>query len=214
MSIDSEFSGTTGVVGVLRASELHVCNIGDSRLIIGNRVPAASAAAAAPSLVPVEVTADHKPELPEERERILAAGGRVFSVTYEDGEQGPARVWLADVDIPGLAMSRSLGDTVAHTAGVTSEPEVHHVLLRESQAYLVWASDGLWEFLTNEEVLAYLEAAEKQAAGSAAAADAADVLKSAVDKMITESSSRWVAKESVIDDITVIVVQLDVPKAK
>ena len=31
---------------------------------------------------------------------------------------GPARVWLKTQNIPGLAMSRSLGDTVAHTVGV------------------------------------------------------------------------------------------------
>ncbi len=38
---------------------------------------------------------------------------------YEDGIDGPARVWLGHMDIPGLAMSRSLGDTVAHTAGAS-----------------------------------------------------------------------------------------------
>jgi hypothetical protein len=31
---------------------------------------------------------------------------------------GPARVWLKTQNIPGLAMSRSLGDIVAHTVGV------------------------------------------------------------------------------------------------
>jgi hypothetical protein len=37
---------------------------------------------------------------------------------------GTARVYLALDDVPGLAMSRSLGDYVAHTAGVSSVPEV------------------------------------------------------------------------------------------
>lgn len=36
---------------------------------------------------------------------------------YDDGYSGPSRVWLHDQDIPGLAMSRSLGDTVAHSVG-------------------------------------------------------------------------------------------------
>lgn len=49
--------------------------------------------------------------------RILGAGGRVFAVSYDDGVDGPPRVWLGHMDIPGLAMSRSLGDAVAHTAG-------------------------------------------------------------------------------------------------
>ena len=31
-----------------------------------------------------------------------AWGGRVFAVQYEDGIDGPARVWLAKIDIQGL----------------------------------------------------------------------------------------------------------------
>lgn len=42
----------------------------------------------------------------EQKERILRAGGRVFSIGYSDGVDGPPRVWLQDVDVPGLAMSR------------------------------------------------------------------------------------------------------------
>ena len=35
---------------------------------------------------------------------------------------GPARVWLKDLEVPGLAMSRSLGDYVAQSVGVSPEP--------------------------------------------------------------------------------------------
>jgi hypothetical protein len=54
----------------------------------------------------VDVSNDHKPDLVEEKARILAAGGRVFAVEYDDGISGPQRVWLGHMDIPGLAMSR------------------------------------------------------------------------------------------------------------
>lgn len=37
---------------------------------------------------------------------------------------GPARVWLMEENIPGLAMSRSFGDYVASQVGVISIPEV------------------------------------------------------------------------------------------
>ena len=46
----------------------------------------------------------------------------MFAVEYDDGVDGPCRVWLGHMDVPGLAMSRSLGDAIAHTAGVSSEP--------------------------------------------------------------------------------------------
>ena len=63
---------------------------------------------------------DHKPDLPEEFERITKKfEGRVLSYLDAEGNPvGPARVWLKNKNIPGLAMSRSLGDNVAHSVGV------------------------------------------------------------------------------------------------
>ena len=91
------------------------------------------------ALVAEPCTIDHKPDLPDEKARILAVGGRVFAVKYDDGIDGPARVWLAHADIPGLAMSRSLGDTVAHKAGVSSEPQFFQVkVLARQTSLLAW----------------------------------------------------------------------------
>jgi hypothetical protein len=53
-----------------------------------------------------EISVDHKPENPAEKARIVAKGGRVFAVEYDDGIDGPHRVWLGHMDVPGLAMSR------------------------------------------------------------------------------------------------------------
>ena len=39
-------------------------------------------------------------------------------------EVGPYRVWLGEAQLLGLAMSRSLGDTLAHSIGVSPKPEV------------------------------------------------------------------------------------------
>ena len=37
---------------------------------------------------------------------------------------GPQRVWLMNEDVPGLAMSRSIGDHVAQSVGVIPDPEI------------------------------------------------------------------------------------------
>jgi len=38
---------------------------------------------------------------------------------------GPYRVWLKTEQYPGLAMSRSIGDFVAASVGVISEPGIN-----------------------------------------------------------------------------------------
>ena len=106
---DADFSGTTANLCVVRSKRAWVVNCGNSRLVIGRRWPD-------DSIRPSLVTQDHKPSLPEEKARIVEAGGRVFSVDCGDGEDsGPLRVWLGDINVPGLALSRSLGDRIAHS---------------------------------------------------------------------------------------------------
>jgi hypothetical protein len=47
-----------------------------------------------------------------------------------DGEfVGPDRVWLGDRDIPGLAMTRSIGDFITASVGVTWKPEIYEYKL-------------------------------------------------------------------------------------
>jgi len=50
--------------------------------------------------------------------------GRVDPFREPNGHPiGPARVWLKVENVPGLAMSRSFGDAVAHSVGVIPDPE-------------------------------------------------------------------------------------------
>ena len=73
----------------------------------------------------VPLSDDQKPDRPDEKERILKFGGRVFAQTNEEGEElGPVRVWMKDVMMPGLAMSRSFGDKAGIKAGTNAEPEM------------------------------------------------------------------------------------------
>jgi serine/threonine protein phosphatase PrpC len=54
--------------------------------------------------------------------------------------------------MPGLAMSRSLGDQVAHSVGVSSVPEIMEYYMTVDDKFVVIATDGVWEFLSSQEV--------------------------------------------------------------
>jgi serine/threonine protein phosphatase PrpC len=46
-------------------------------------------------------------------------------------------------------MTRSIGDKIASTIGVTANPEIIAHNLSAEDKFLVIASDGIWEFLSN-----------------------------------------------------------------
>jgi len=186
--IDSRCSGSTFCLCFIRGFQLIVANIGDSRAVLGSRSSSHEYGVVARAL-----SVDHKPDLPEEKERIQRYGGRVFGVEYDNGVIGPPRVWLSNRDIPGLAMSRSLGDTIAHSVGVSSIPDFfEHTIRPESDCCLVIASDGLWEFVENQEVI-NISAGFKEP-------------HDAVRALIHLANGRWLQEDQAIDDTTIYVI--------
>jgi len=186
-SINVAFSGTTAVFGVRVEDKLYVANIGDSRCVLCRYTDGDHFQA-------IPLSFDQKPENPKEKARILKAGGRVEPLPGPPGEDcGPPRVWLAEVDVPGLAMSRSIGDEVSQTVGVISTPEIVEHDLKPQDIFAIWASDGVWEFLSNEQAC---EIVWKNRSN----------YKTAAAQLVNEASKRWKQEEEVVDDITCVIV--------
>jgi len=183
--IDVYVSGSTGIMTLMRGPKLYVANVGDSRAVLGRQFPDGSIAA-------VDLSRDHKPDDPEEMARIVSCGGRVF-------EWGVPRVWLRDVDMPGLAMARSFGDLAAETVGVFAEPELSEVELSSADKFSIWASDGVWEFMTSQEVVDIVAA--KMEEGPQACCEA----------VVKESTKRWNQEEDVVDDTTIVITFFSFP---
>ena len=91
---------------------------------------------------------DHKPTEDDERRRIITCNGRVLRISG-----GSPRIWLQDKLEPGLAMSRSIGDKLAHIVGVISAPEVSRRTLRSKDKFVIIGLDGLWDKVSNEEAV-------------------------------------------------------------
>ena len=144
---------------------------------------------------------DHIPSDTDESERITNAGGRIDSYRDNKGNKvGPERVWLLNEDIPGLAMSRSFGDTVASSVGVNAIPEQFEFLLGPDDKVIVLASDGVWEFISNEEVASIIYPFYLQRNAEKAA-----------ETLVRAAFKRWKQEESYsIDDITCIVIFIEI----
>lgn len=100
--------------------------------------------------------------------------------------------------MPGLAMSRSLGDQVAHSVGVSSIPEVKSFLVGVDDKFVVIGSDGVFEFLTNEDiarlVMPYFHVNQPESAANA---------------IVKAAYKRWREEEEVVDDITAVVIFME-----
>ena len=189
--IDSLFSGSTCVSIVFTPSKLICANLGDSRCVIGKYD--------GKKWFSKNISNDHKPNILLEEERILKKGGRIEPYKDDEGNFiGPKRVWLKEEDAPGLAMSRSFGDRVAHSVGVISEPEITEYSFLHEDKFLILASDGIWEFISSDECVNLVKDyyIKKDING-------------ALNFLYKESSKRWIIEEEVIDDITLILIFLN-----
>lgn len=57
------------------------------------------------------------------------------------------------MEIGGLAMSRSIGDTVLEKVGVIATPDIKEMEILDEDKFLVMATDGVWEVINNKEVV-------------------------------------------------------------
>jgi len=192
MVSDVRFSGSTCVSLLTYGRRLYCANVGDSRAIVIRQ--------AVNGCTAIALSRDHKPDDKDEAAVIVANNGRIDSYRDQLGNQiGPMRVWLKHEDIPGLAMTRSFGDSMAARVGVNAVPEIKVFDLTLEDRIIVLASDGVWEFLENQQVanIVWPFFAQKNAEGAAEA-------------LVRASFKRWKREENVIDDITCIIVFLDV----
>jgi serine/threonine protein phosphatase PrpC len=188
--IDSTLSGSTCVSLIYTPEKLIIANIGDSRCILGEELENGQ-------WKTHELSRDHKPTIPEEAERIRKKGGRIRQMKDDDGTFiGPLRVYMKEKDIPGLAMTRSFGDYYASTAGTIPNPEISEYYFNQGDRFLILASDGLYEFISSEDVVNYVKEFYTK-----------DDIVGCCEYLYKESCRRWLKEEEdTIDDITIIVV--------
>lgn len=196
----AERSGACALLMVLRDARLSVAHTGDCRAVLGTFVDG--------KLLAEALTVDHSPGEPNEAARLQAFGAYVQRGKEKetDGYFEPARLYRRDASRPsgrgsgpGLAMSRSLGDFDGTDAGVIATPTVSHRAVVEDDAFVVMASDGIWEMLTSEFVVSAVGGFLAQGQPATAAARFL-IAKAAVEWKLEEGTYR--------DDITAVVVYL------
>ena len=151
-----------------QGSKLYLANVGDSTVIIARYDKSSKHSTV------VKQNRRDKPHLEEERKRIEAAGGQVYipfarPSSNESGPKDSSRllITLPDRSQLGLAMSRSIGDAEGKAFGLIAEPTVSVFDVRQwygeekysqrqiedSEWFVIIASDGVYDVLSQEEVV-------------------------------------------------------------
>ena len=217
--IDTDYSGSTFCSIFFYSKQIYCANVGDSRAILGTFYFDDNL------WKTKQLTIDHLPDSPNEQKRIMQFNGRVDRLKNEFGEEvGPYRVFEKANEslLPGLAMSRSIGDTIAKKFGVTYEPDLFEYKLIPQDKIIIIATDGLWHVINNEEAISICaKYFEEKMKPDDACEELINVAKERWKNISgsnynmcfdpnTEVTSGNRKKSKEIDDITCIVIFLDV----
>lgn len=130
--------GCTAVVCCIRPKTIIVANAGDSRAVLCRYGRA------------VELSEDHKPNLPKEHSRITRAGG----VVIEQRVAGHVHYRVNG----NLNLSRSIGDLVYKQNAnlcpqeqlIICNPDIRHIDRVVGDEFLILACDGVWDVLSSQ----------------------------------------------------------------
>ena len=201
-------SGSTAIVALSRGQHIYVANTGDSLAFVVRRDRSTGETEI------VYRTKQHKPDLPEERERIEGSGGEILMPpAWATGDSPRVLTPLSQEDkdlgvMPiGLAMSRSIGDRELKKVGVIADPTIDVIDINSLAAtkgdelFVVAATDGLYDHV-DPEILA------KRLGG---ALSSQKLMLSTMEELIMEASNVWLRLmqgETYRDDISLAVVKI------
>ena len=134
--IASTRCGSTALCGIhyldnKNRQMLWMLNVGDSRAVLckhNNSV--------------IQLTEDHKPNSPDEKERINQLGGTI----YYDG---------FDWRIRDLSLSRAFGDAESKPY-ISHLPEIYRYKINENDKFVIFACDGLWDVISNKKAVNFV----------------------------------------------------------
>jgi len=193
-----EYSGTTAATLLLEGNKMIVSNVGDSAVILGTRCDIHKMKA-------LQLTNTQTPLIKEELERIRASGGEVMTTDQRDGDVAISeewndtdkapRVWAMGQKLPGCGFTRSIGDSFAHTIGVSATPEITEHIVDKMDHILVVCSDGVTEWLSSQVIIDFVSNFDDPAEAAAA--------------LVREATQHWIDRGDYMDDITAVVIFLD-----
>ncbi|XP_062229860.1 probable protein phosphatase 2C 60 [Phragmites australis] len=208
--------GSCCLVGVICGGMLYVANVGDSRVVLGRHVKATG------EVLAVQLSAEHNVSIesvrkelqsmhPEDRNIVVLKHNvwRVKGLIQVCRSIGDAYLKKQEFNREPLYAKFRLREPF-HKPKLSSEPSISVQPLQPHDQLLIFASDGLWEHLTNQEAVDIVHSSPHS--GSARRLIRAALQEAAKKREMRYSDLKKIdrgVRRHFHDDITVIVVFLD-----
>lgn len=128
--IDSDQCGSTACIGLIRMESAHrvlyIANVGDTRALLSRNG------------VEQRLSLDHRLSEKSEHDRVTNSGGFILN----DRVGGT------------LILTRAFGDYALKDSGVIATPTIRKHFIRPHDRFVVIASDGVYDTMTDQEVIA------------------------------------------------------------
>ena len=147
---------------------MNIINLGDCRLVIVYSNGEYK-----------QVTTDHKPDDPKEKQRLELMGGEI----YRDSE--------GTIRIGDLSLSKAFGDG-DNLPYISQKPDVFYKRITSLSKYVVMGCDGLWDVINNEDLFGILNRFKSKGSTNLAK----DLAELALEKGTT-------------DNVSIIIIELD-----
>ncbi|KAJ3680408.1 hypothetical protein LUZ60_016686 [Juncus effusus] len=151
--------GSCCLVGVIFKGTLYIANLGDSRAVLGYLNPSSD------KIIAEQITRDHNASLSEVRQElrslhpddsnivVLKHGvWRIKGIIQVSRTIGDAYLKKAEFSMDPTVARFRLSEPLRRPI-LSSEPSIFTRVLYPQDQFLIFASDGLWEHLTNQEAV-------------------------------------------------------------
>jgi serine/threonine protein phosphatase PrpC len=138
--IDIALSGTSATLVIQTKDKIYIGWVGDSAVVLVRKDKKV--------VGDLMTVPEHTPLDYSEKIRIYNHRGETRASPLDK----KMRIYVRARMYPGLSISRSLGDVLAHHIGVTSEPDIKIHKIEKNDKFIVLGTDGIWDNLLPGEV--------------------------------------------------------------
>ena len=179
--IDCSLSGASCSIIIITPEKIISSNVGISKGVLAKYDKGQYNA--------INLIKQHKLYDINEMKRVLNNGGRI----KDD------KIFIKNSDIPGLKITRSFGDKIAHSIGVSDIPYLKEFYFDGNEKFIILATDGIWKYIDSDESVRIIKDFYEKGMDAVGALNA----------LVREAFKRWKNQENIIDDITAILLFFD-----